>query len=84
MGKNILNSLGAKLSQLKVMCGLSVDSAAAKEERAVAAVRREPVPASSFLSSVYYRSKKTLDQRLGTEFKETQRKATDMLPAEHN
>ena len=65
MGKNLLNSLGAKLSQLKVMCGLSVDSAA-KEEKAVAAVRRDPIPASRFLSVCKL---KNHDQQLSTEFK---------------
>ncbi|KAK7490500.1 hypothetical protein BaRGS_00018286 [Batillaria attramentaria] len=65
MGKNLLSSVGAKLSQLKVMCGLSVDSAA-KEEKAVAAVRRDPVPASRFLHVCKQRK---FDKQLATEFK---------------
>ncbi|XP_076440176.1 receptor-type tyrosine-protein phosphatase kappa-like isoform X2 [Babylonia areolata] len=73
MGKNLLNSLGAKLSQLKVMCGLSVDSAA-KEEQAVAAVRRDPIPAASFVAVYRHRH---LDQRLGTEFKAVSKNQED-------
>lgn len=76
MGKNLLSSLGAKLSQLKVMCGLSVDSSA-KEEKAVAAVRRDPIPSARFLHVLKQRKH---DQQLSTEFKVSGCSAT--LPAE--
>ena len=65
MGKNLLSSLGATLSQLKVMCGLSVDSSA-KEEKAVAAVRRDPIPSARFLH--VYKQRKH-EQRVSIEFK---------------
>ena len=65
MGKNLLSSLGATLSQLKVMCGLSVDSSA-KEEKAVAAVRRDPIPSARFLH--VYKQRKH-ERRVSIEFK---------------
>ncbi|XP_070194716.1 receptor-type tyrosine-protein phosphatase kappa-like [Littorina saxatilis] len=73
MGKNLLNSLGAKLSQLKVMCGLSVDSTA-KEEKAVAAVRRDPIPTARFLAVIRQRKH---EQHVSTEFKAVSKNQED-------
>ncbi|XP_025109408.1 receptor-type tyrosine-protein phosphatase kappa-like isoform X2 [Pomacea canaliculata] len=73
MGKNLLSSLGARLSQLKVMCGLSVDSTA-KEEKAIASVRRDPIPATRFLQ--VYKQRKTKKQ-LAIEFKAISRNQED-------
>ncbi|BFY99153.1 hypothetical protein BsWGS_02193 [Bradybaena similaris] len=65
MSKSLVSCLGVKVSQLKVMCGLSLDSTA-REERAVNAVASDPIPSSKFLSVYKQRSQ---GKQLAIEFK---------------
>ncbi|XP_046355427.2 receptor-type tyrosine-protein phosphatase kappa-like [Haliotis rufescens] len=63
MGKKLLRSFNAQLLKFKVMCGLSMDSAA-KEEKAVASVCQDPIPVARFLHTL--RQKKS-DKQLNIE-----------------
>ncbi|KAH9498453.1 hypothetical protein Btru_007521 [Bulinus truncatus] len=65
MSKSLVSCIGLKVSQLKVMCGLSVASSE-MEGGAVEAAGCEPIPSGVFLR-VY--KQKLQGKQLATEFK---------------
>ncbi|KAK0043933.1 receptor-type tyrosine-protein phosphatase C, partial [Biomphalaria pfeifferi] len=65
MSQSLVSCIGLKFSQLKVMCGLSMDSSA-REERAIDAVDSDPIPSGVFLA-VY--KEKLQGKQLAIEFK---------------
>ncbi|XP_059175625.1 receptor-type tyrosine-protein phosphatase mu-like isoform X2 [Physella acuta] len=65
MSKNLVSCLGVKVSQLKVMCGLSMDPDS-REQRAIDSVVGEAIPACNFVN--VYRQKRQ-EKQLAIEFK---------------